>query len=222
MTLGQQLAYYLGESYRRKILDRLQEQYQQLYQGVVFDIGGRNRGRFVKPKERVERWVFADIEERFHPDMILDVAHMSAVPSESIDVINALELFEHVAEIEKGITECHRTLKPNGTLIISVPFIFPIHADPFDFQRWTEAKWRTELQSAGFSVEQLLPMGGYFTVLADMLKTLSKSLPLLFRILSYPLYPVLDLMTHLDALPAVSGNATLKGYTTGYFIIAKK
>lgn len=71
---------------------------------------------------------------------------MSKIEDESIDVINAIELFEHIEDIEKGLRECNRVLKKNGVMIISVPFLFPIHSDPYDFQRWTEEKWKQELK----------------------------------------------------------------------------
>ena len=102
------------------MLDFLQEKYKNLYQGIVLDIGGRDRGKFRKPKENVEKWIFADINPNHNPDIILDVADMKQIESESIDVINAIELFEHVEKIKKGLRECFRVLKNNGIIIISV------------------------------------------------------------------------------------------------------
>jgi len=40
---------------------------------VVLDIGGRNRGKFIKPKDKVEKWIFADIESKHKPDIVVDV-----------------------------------------------------------------------------------------------------------------------------------------------------
>jgi len=134
------IKYYFGASYRRKILDRLLEQNKYYYKGIVLDIGGRDRGKFKKPKDEVEKWIFADIEQKHKPDIILNVEDMNNIVTESIDVINAVELFEHVENIEKGLNECYRVLKKNGTMILSAPFLYPIHADPCDFQRWTKEK----------------------------------------------------------------------------------
>lgn len=53
--------YQKWASYRRKMLDYLQDYYKYLYKGVVLDIGGRDRGKFKKPKEKVKDWIFADI-----------------------------------------------------------------------------------------------------------------------------------------------------------------
>jgi len=60
-----------------------------------------------------------------NPDIVLDVANMKNMGDESIDVINAIELFEHVEDIEKSLDECYRILKKGGIMIISsVIFIF--------------------------------------------------------------------------------------------------
>lgn len=135
-----QINYYLWATYRRKKLDELQEKYQDLYHGIVMDIGGRDRGKFKKPKDKVKKWIFVDIEKKHNPDLILDIAEMKKIKSKSIDLINAIELFEHVGKIDKGLDECLRVLKKGGRLIISAPFLYKIHADPYDFQRWTETK----------------------------------------------------------------------------------
>lgn len=133
--------FYKWMTYRRRLLDLLQEKYKHLYKGVVLDIGGRDQGYFKKPKENVEKWIFADIVKEFNPDIVLDVTNMNNIDSNSVDVINAIELFEHVKDIEKGLNECFRVLKKDGVFMLSTPFLFPIHADPFDFQRWTNTKW---------------------------------------------------------------------------------
>ena len=116
------IRYYFWASYRRRLLDKLQNKYSFLYKGIVLDIGGRDRGMFKKPKDKVEKWIFADIESKHNPDIILDVADMNSFSNNSIDFINAIELFEHVKNIEKGLEECYRVLKKDGIMFISAPF----------------------------------------------------------------------------------------------------
>lgn len=215
-------SYYLWASFRRKKLDKLQNKYKSLYHGIVLDIGGRDRGKFKKPKNKVEKWIFADIEEKHNPDIIIDVANMNNLNDESIDIINAAELFEHVKMIERGINECYRVLKKNGIFIISAPFLYPIHADPCDYQRWTEEKWKSILIKDGFSIEKIETLGFFFTVLADMMKTLNKAMPPIIKQVSYIFIPLLDLLTKLDSSRIIKKHPVFSKYTTGYFIIARK
>jgi SAM-dependent methyltransferase len=216
------LGYYLLASYRRKILDSMLQKHAHIYKGVVLDIGGRDRGKFRSPKDKVDKWVVTDIEKSRNPDLVLDVCAMKTVRSESVDVINALELFEHVKEPEKGVTECFRVLKKGGAMILSMPFLYPVHADPCDFQRWTDQKLRWELGRAGFSIEKIELMGGFFTVLADMTKTLNQAAFPLIRYTGFFLYPILDILTLADRLTPIKNSRMLGKYTTGYFVIAKK
>jgi len=188
------IQYYLGATYHRKILDKLLGKNKHYYQGVVLDIGGRDRGRFNKPKHKVEKWIFADIEERHNPDIVLDVCDMNQITSDSIDVINATEIFEHIENPEKGLEECYRVLKKDGVLMLSMPFLFPIHADPSDFQRWTEQKWRKKLENLHFKIEKFEIMGMYFTVLADMQKMFIKALPKGLKHIFYIFHPLIDLV----------------------------
>ena len=102
IKLKKNIQYYFWASYRRKILDELLEKNKHYYKGIVLDIGGRDRGKFKKPKDKVKKWIFADIEEKHKPDIVLDVANMKDIKDESIDIINAIELFEHVEKIEKA------------------------------------------------------------------------------------------------------------------------
>lgn len=219
--LKKKINYYLGASYRRKDLDRLQEKYKSIYKGNVLDIGGRDRGNFKKPKNQANKWVFADIEERHHPDIILDVSRMNNVGDETYDVISAMELFEHVTEPEKGIAECHRVLKKGGELVLSAPFLYPIHADPYDFQRWTKEKWKRELEKAGFKIDVIEEAGSFFSVLSGMIKDLNKSFSV-FKYVGYFFYPLLDMIAKLDNCNIILKKLGRDKYTTGYFIIAKR
>ena len=189
---------------------------------MVLDIGGRDRGRFKKPKDKVNKWIFADIEKKHNPDIVLDVADMSEIESESIDVVNAIELFEHVENIEQGLRECYRILKKGEVIILSVPFLNPIHNDPFDFQRWTEHKWKKELKKTGFRIEKFEIMGRYFTVIMDMKKALIKRFPFGIRHFFKLFYPIMDLFVELDNTKWVKNNLKLNKFHGGYFIILRK
>lgn len=220
--LRSKLSYYLLASYRRKLLDKLLEENKHYYKGVVLDIGGRDRGKFKKPKDKVEKWIFADIEAKHNPDIILDVSEMDKIETESIDVVSAIELFEHVEKINEGIKECYRILKKNGVMILSVPFLYPIHSDPHDFQRWTEDKWKKEITEIDFTIEKFIVMGRYFTVMADMKIIFMESLPKPLKYFCYIFYPLLDLMAKLDNLSLVKNHSKLGKFHEGYFIVLKK
>ncbi len=216
------LKYYLRSTYRRRRIDYLLKKYALNYQGIVLDIGGRSRGMFQKPKKNVIKWIFADIELKHKPDIRLDVADMQPIDNETIDVINAIELFEHVEKINEGISECYRVLKPDGKLILSIPFLYPVHADPYDFQRWTLTKWLDTLKKNGFTIEISEINGRFFTVKNEMNKALILSLPVIIRHIAYLFLPFFDLINKLDNTKWIKNHKKLGNFHGGYFIIVRK
>ena len=219
-TISQKLQYYLGTTYRRKKLDKHLNSNRHYFKGKVLDIGGgRKRGAFIPPKTK--EWIFADISPELKPDVICNVENMK-FNDNIFNTIKATELFEHVQKPEQGIKECYRVLKKNGYLIVSMPFLYPIHGDPYDYQRWTKHKWKTIAKQTNFKVEKIITIGYFFTVLSDMLKKMNRSLPLPVRLLGYAFYPVLDIVSAIDNLKIISKNKILKTYTSGYLIILKK
>jgi SAM-dependent methyltransferase len=221
-NLKHSVYYYFSATYRRKKLDKLLEKNKHYYKGIVLDIGGRNRGKFEKPKDRVEKWIFADINKKYNPDIVLDVCDMNQIQDENIDVINVLELFEHVKSPVRGLKECYRVLKKNGIMILSVPFLSSIHSDPHDFQRWTEEKWKKVLLEIGFKIENIEIMGRYFTVAMDMKKTFIGSLPFGIRHFFKFFYPLMDLIAKIDSTEWVKNDQKLNKFHGGYFMILKK
>jgi SAM-dependent methyltransferase len=220
MNLRKNIGYYFFASYRRKLIDKFLQENSHIYHGVVLDIGGRDRGKFKSPKNKVRKWIIADIEKSRNPDIVLDVANMHQINNSSIDIINAIELFEHVAKIEDGLSECFRVLKNDGLMIITIPFLYPVHADPYDFQRWTDTKWIKELTTRGFKIEKIEPMGKYFTVMADLLRAPFLHLPNILKLPFTVLLPIFDLLSNLDRF--FKNNKFVDTHPAGYIIIVKK
>lgn len=206
----------------RKLLDKLQKKYSYMYSGIVLDIGGRKRGMYDGKKNNVSKWIYADIEKKHEPDIVLDVSNMKQIATGSINTINAIELFEHVKQIQKGLDECTRVLTDEGTIIISAPFMYHIHADPHDYQRWTKEKWVFELERRGFKILHIEPVGLFFTVLTDMKKAWIKTVIKPLRYIFYLTYPWLHLVAKLDQTAYVRNNKKLSAFVGGYFIIGKK
>jgi predicted SAM-dependent methyltransferase len=216
--------YESGASYHRNMLNFLSYKNRDLYKGIVLDIGGINKAIFKFLKKNVEKWIISDINPENNPDIILDVAAMHPIESESIDVINAHELFEHVYEIKKGLKECARVLKEGGIIIISVPFIHYVHG--LDFQRWTHIKWIRELNNVGLQIEKFIIMGTFFTSISNMLKIFviekTANISFLRKIILKISYIILDFLVKLDNKKVVKNNPRLHGFHNGYYIIARK
>ncbi len=69
-------------------------------------------------------------------DVIGD-AHELPFDSGSFEQILCSEVLEHLAKPEQAVKEMARVLGDGGRLVLTVPFIYPIHEAPYDYQRFT-------------------------------------------------------------------------------------
>lgn len=75
------------------------------------------------------------------------------------DGVVCLEVLEHVMDPGKVLMEIARVLKSGGRAWISMPFLYPLHDAPFDFQRYTEYGLRRDVQRAGLDVVSVCKSG---------------------------------------------------------------
>lgn len=78
-----------------------------------------------------------DVDPIRKPDVVDDITR-SSFPDASFDAVIMMEVLEHVTDPQRAALEIHRLLKPGGALILSAPFIFPLHDRPYDFYRFTK------------------------------------------------------------------------------------
>ncbi|MCG8672384.1 MAG: class I SAM-dependent methyltransferase [Pseudomonadales bacterium] len=65
-------------------------------------------------------------------------AHQLPLESNSFDYVFLFDVLEHLENPRQVIAEIFRVLKPNGCLLLEIPYIYPIHDAPRDFSRLTE------------------------------------------------------------------------------------
>ena len=57
---------------------------------------------------------------------------------EKFDLVLCTNVLEHIFDITPAIKNLNYLLKEKGHLVVSVPFIYPLHDEPKDFWRFTE------------------------------------------------------------------------------------
>jgi SAM-dependent methyltransferase len=185
----------------------------------VLDLGGgRKRGLFKRPDDA--KWIVLDISRELSPSIMAD-AQKLPVKSGTIDCVKCTELLEHVEYPEIVIKEIIRVLKGGGTLILSMPFNFGIHGDPYDFQRFTDYKLNRMLEN-DFEIRTIKKQGLYFTVLCYMVKQNILNIKSRLRLLLYWTFPLIDILAKLDQTNFVKKSKFMSSFTTGFFVIATK
>ncbi|MEK7641489.1 MAG: class I SAM-dependent methyltransferase [Patescibacteria group bacterium] len=90
-------------------------------------------------------------------------------PAEKFDIVIASEVFEHVEYLPELTKDIHRVLKPGGTLFLSMPFVWPEHEKPYDFQRFTSFGHQKLLKECGFEIKKIEHTTGIFGTCAQIM-----------------------------------------------------
>ncbi len=127
--------------------------------GLILDIGA------------ADRWIAAHLPEaasyvaldypatgnefyNARPDIFADACRLP-VADACVDGVVCLEVIEHVPDPAQAVREIARVLKPGGRAWISMPFLYPVHNEPYDFQRFTEFGLRRDMARAELDVIDL-------------------------------------------------------------------
>lgn len=104
------------------------------------------------------------------PDVLADAKELPFRNS-LFDIALLIQVLEHVDSPDKVIQEAARVMKPNGVLIISVPFFYPLHDMPYDWGRYTATALKSFIDGAGLRTMKLKAQGSFFEFWLQMFNT---------------------------------------------------
>lgn len=78
-----------------------------------------------------------DIDPDRAPDIVGDICRIP-LPANLFDVVVVAEVLEHVKRPADAVANLYGALKPGGKLILTTPFVFPMHDRPHDYFRFTK------------------------------------------------------------------------------------
>ncbi len=87
----------------------------------------------------------------------------------SVDCVLMTEVLEHVFNPAEVLIEFHRILRPDGKVLITCPFVWPLHEEPYDYARYTPYALRHLASNAGLEVVAIERTGSWCLVLAQLL-----------------------------------------------------
>ncbi len=103
-----------------------------------------------------------------HADVVTDLNRPLPFKSLSFDGALLSSVLEHVADPSTVLQETARILRPGGTVVLEIPFMYWLHEEPYDFGRYTEHALRRFASIAGLDVERLEAYGGIGAVIGDV------------------------------------------------------
>ncbi len=95
---------------------------------------------------------------------IVGVADALPLTDASADALLSNVVLEHLPDPEAAMKEMHRVLKPGGLLFISFPFLYPLHAAPHDYFRYTVHGFAAMCRRHGFEIVEEHEQSGFWYV----------------------------------------------------------
>jgi ubiquinone/menaquinone biosynthesis C-methylase UbiE len=103
-------------------------------------------------------------------DIVSDILNIP-LPDNSVDAIMCTEVFEHIPDPIRAITEFRRLLKPGGYLIITAPFCSLTHFAPYHFYTgFNRFFYEKFLPENDFALLELEYNGNYFEFIAQEIR----------------------------------------------------
>lgn len=131
--------------------------------GRILDIGSADRwieGRLSRDASYIALDYPPTGREIYHgrPTVFGDGARLPFT-DDCFDGVVCFEVLEHVRDPGCVMNEIRRVLRSGGRAWISMPFIYPLHDAPHDFQRFTAYGLKRDVERAGLEVESLIGHG---------------------------------------------------------------
>jgi len=191
--------------------------------GSVLDLGGEKNSEYLRFFRGQFETTTLNFSEKAQPDIQHDLETPLPVADNSYDHVLLVNVLEHVFEYRALLREAVRVLKPGGSIVVIVPFLFPIHPSPEDYHRFTSSALEMELSLAGLRAVSVRALGnGVFT---SRYLLLDRLLPKPLRILNF--YTCRYIASGLDVCMETVARALGKKYkkeeyALGYCAVARK
>jgi hypothetical protein len=138
------------------LTDQFRSMLQAAPPGQMLEIGARARSGNVRRDWLPAAWTYSgfDITPGPNVDVVGDAHALSRhYPADSFDAVMAFSVLEHLLMPWKFILELNRVLKPGAIGLFTTHQTWPLHDQPWDFWRFSDAAWTALLNPAtGFEI----------------------------------------------------------------------
>lgn len=154
---------FAGKSLPRTYLNlSLKKNFFEELNGDVIDLGAKDGGssyyKYLSFTDEVSH-TYCDYYCTGENVKIIDLENHFKLENESFDSILCFNTIEHVFNTDNLLSESNRILNHGGRFIGCIPFLYPYHADPDDYHRYTKSALCILFEKHGFKVKKIAPVG---------------------------------------------------------------
>jgi SAM-dependent methyltransferase len=140
--------------------------------GKLLDVGCGKKP-YKKLFAGVSEYIGMDIENpgHDHSHEEIDVYYDGKTfpfPDNAFDSVLTNQVFEHVFNPAEFVSEIRRVLKPGGCLLLTVPFVWDEHEQPYDYGRYSSFGLRHILVGYNFEIVQQYKSGTGFQAVVQL------------------------------------------------------
>lgn len=154
---------------------------KEFAKGKLLDLGCGNAPLYGTYFPLVERVTLADwgssLHKNRHLDVECDITKKLPFKNNCFDTIVLSDVLEHIPNPNHLMSEINRILKPNGTVLMNVPFFYWLHEVPHDYYRYTEFMLQKMVEDQGMKTIKLEALAGGWAVLIDLVSKLLSGHP---------------------------------------------
>lgn len=161
------------------------------------------------------------------PDYYFDDSYINELKlpfkNDSIDHVVSFQVLEHHRNPQKMIGEMSRITKPNGYILLTVPFLGGLHEVPNDYQRLTEYGLRELFQKYDCKLLEIKKQGSIFSTVSmlfdEYLSTFAAK-DKIFYLISISIYPPFLVFQYISLFLDLIFNSEKIFFN--YLVLAKK
>ena len=141
--------------------------------GILADIGCGDVPYYHFYKDTVDDtvcidWANSRLETTFLDHEADLNKELDFLKTNSFDTVICTDVLEHIYRPELLFSEMTRVLKPNGHLILAVPFLYWVHHNAHDYHRYTHFKLKEFCENNKLKVVELNTYGGLPEIIYDL------------------------------------------------------
>jgi SAM-dependent methyltransferase len=168
---------------RRALFQAVQESATYM-KGDLLDVGCGQKP--YKNLFNVTKYIGIEVEQEGHDhtnedvDLYYDGKHFP-FENATFESVLTSQVLEHVFHPDDFLTEIHRVLTPQGRLLLTVPFVWDEHEQPYDYARYSSFGLRHLLEKNGFTILSHKKTLGDFRVIVQLINGYIFKKTIIFR-----------------------------------------
>jgi SAM-dependent methyltransferase len=191
--------------------------------GDLLDLGCGKIPLYIAYRKLVSSATCVDWANTLHPnphlDLECDINDPLMFPDASFDTVILSDVLEHIRSPQDLLCEIRRVLRPDGVLLMNVPFLYWLHEEPHDYFRYTRHALQLLCKTSGLRVLHLEAIGGAPEALADICPKNAKVLPIIGKPFAAALQAITFFIHQTKTGGEISARSGLR-FPLGYFLIA--